>query len=369
MAVSGLARIRNKNTLAVFHEIISSDGVLRAEISERTGISLMTVGKIVDALLNRGIIYEKEYPSITAGRKPSLALPNTGQWWSCVFGLTDAVTVSMLTLDLRVVFTARVSVSNNDWEGALREAIRAVQNYAEKHAFDPAHFMGIGVSAPAPYDAERDRVKCPSRPGIEGLRLGQILGESFCAPMYVDEDVKLAALAALDAFPEYRSADVFYMHMGVGVGSVLLRRGEIYRGEDNYAGDIGQMLLASNRTVENMLARTAVQERIAVRGFEIEQVRDNMPPELAAIVADIAHDLARAVYNATCMFSPRAVIVDQDCLPENALFFRAFQEEYARLFFGYERRCPPVHFTADGMQGAVRGLGYQLRKKWLLQEQ
>lgn len=370
MAVSGLTKIRNKNMLAIFQEIILSNGILRSEISERTGISLMTVGKIMDVFLKRNIIFEKEYHTTTAGRKPALALPNVDVWWSCVFSLTDAVTISVLSLDLRLIYVAKFDVVDNNWEASLQEAIEDVQIYIKDNNLDLNTLMGVGVSAPAPYNNELDRVACPNRPNLENLRLRKILSEKFGADIYIDEDVKLAAIASLDAFAEYRDTNIFYMYIGIGVGGVLLQHGEIYRGEDNYAGDIGQVILSEGVTVEDYLSWETLSKRFAAHGVESDEdeITDEDDPVLLAIVDDYADKLALSVYNAVCMYSPKAVIIDGKYSPLGQPFYRAFRKYYDNYFIRYERVKPVVHFSFGGMDGAVLGLGYQLRKHWLLKD-
>ena len=372
MAISGLTQIRNRNTLAVFQQIVQSDGVLRSEIAERTGISLMTVGKIMDILLKRGIVYEREYNTTSAGRKPCQAFLNDRQWWICVFSLTDYIGYHILSLSLKVLYSGHVPVLDDDWDSGMRQAISQVNHYIVDRRLDLAKLVGAGVSAPAPYDAQRDRMACPKRPNLEHIKIGGMLRKNFNTDILIDEDVKLAAIAALNIYSEYAKDNVFYMYAGVGVGGVFLNHGEIYRGSDNYAGDIGQMKLTDGQTVEDLLAWDRMESQLKRYGFDVacqdiaSQWEKN--EKLRQIVEEYAKNMALAAYNAVCMYSPAAVIIDGKYQPLGKPFYEIFHRYYDQLFEPYEREKPPVRFSFSGMEGSVLGLSEEIRKNWLLNQ-
>ncbi|MEG2377614.1 MAG: ROK family protein, partial [Clostridia bacterium] len=299
MAISGLAKIRDKNTLAVFGEIIKMHGVLRSEVSAKTGISLMTVGKIMEALLARGIIFEREHHTIAAGRKPLLAYPELEKWWCCAFSITDKISLDILSLDLKIIYSDTVALCGDDWTACFTSAISKAYEYIEANSLDFDACIGIGVSAPAPYNAALDRVMCPKRKNLESLRIKRLLREAFSTDIYIDEDVKLAALATLDSFPEYCGEKIFYMYVDVGVGGVLLINGEIYRGADEYAGDIGQLMFSNGMTVEDYLSLESLNEQLSAHSIDLNKGNTADDMALNGIVDDYTEKMAITVYNAT----------------------------------------------------------------------
>lgn len=67
-----LEQIKNENFGLIFDLICDGKEYSRAEISEMTGISLMTVGKVTDSLLRSGIINEHKQQKDSAGRKSAI---------------------------------------------------------------------------------------------------------------------------------------------------------------------------------------------------------------------------------------------------------------------------------------------------------
>ncbi len=64
--------IKNENTRAIFSAIAESDGISRAALSEKTGLSLMTVGKAADALTAEGLITQSKPATGAAGRRAGM---------------------------------------------------------------------------------------------------------------------------------------------------------------------------------------------------------------------------------------------------------------------------------------------------------
>ncbi len=64
--------IRRENIEAVFREISSKDSVSRSEIAHRTGLSLMTVGKVADLLTECGAAVQTKPATGKSGRRAGL---------------------------------------------------------------------------------------------------------------------------------------------------------------------------------------------------------------------------------------------------------------------------------------------------------
>jgi predicted NBD/HSP70 family sugar kinase len=371
MSINGLTQIRNRNIMSIFNEIVRSDGILRSEISNRTGISLMTIGKIMDQFLKRNIVYEREYMTSSAGRKPALAFLNLNKWRICVFSMTDHVDVSILGLDLKAVYTSRVPVKNNDWGKSLDDAIILVQNYFNSNKNTVDDIVGIGVAVPAPYDEEKDRVVCPNRPNIESLRIRKTLEKNFNTKIVIGEDVKYAGMSMTEVYPEAKESSLYYMYIGAGVGGALINRGEIYRGIDNYAGDIGQLKLGDNQTIESLIASPILKAQLAAVGVCIDA--PSLPldwdtnADIIRLINNYAKVTALAAYNAACMFSPEVIVIDGTYHPLGEQFYQTFNKFYDSHFEPYERQKPKVHFSFGGTDYAVMGVSSLIRKEWLLQ--
>jgi predicted NBD/HSP70 family sugar kinase len=83
----------------------------------------------------------------------------------------------------------------------------------------------------------------PQLPNWEGINLRAALGEIFSCPVYVEREVALSLLAEQWLGVAAGIDDALFVNLGVGVGAALLVNGEICRGADGAAGEIGAMPL------------------------------------------------------------------------------------------------------------------------------
>ncbi len=72
MEKSSFSTIKYDSITEILNLIINQEKISRSEIAAETGLSLMTVGKAADALLNSGIIIQSKETRSAAGRKTEL---------------------------------------------------------------------------------------------------------------------------------------------------------------------------------------------------------------------------------------------------------------------------------------------------------
>lgn len=103
---------------------------------------------------------------------------------------------------------------------------------------------GVGVGVPGLVDYERGVVRSLTNiPGWKGVRLRDILRKKVKLPVFLDNDVKMIALAESKFGAGRGVRNVVCLTLGTGVGAALILNGRLYRGEANAAGELGHMPL------------------------------------------------------------------------------------------------------------------------------
>ena len=103
---------------------------------------------------------------------------------------------------------------------------------------------GVGIGLPGLVDYEKGFVRfLPNIPGWRGVHLKSILQKKIKLPVYVDNDVKIITLAESKFGAGKGVKNLVCMTLGTGVGAGLILNGQLYRGEDNSAGELGHMPL------------------------------------------------------------------------------------------------------------------------------
>ena len=94
---------------------------------------------------------------------------------------------------------------------------------------------------PGPVDFESAQlVNPPLMPEWDSFSIRDYLAEAFPAPVFVDNDVNLMALGEL--WRMQRSLQNFLViKVGTGIGCGIVCHGEVYRGANGSAGDVGHI--------------------------------------------------------------------------------------------------------------------------------
>ena len=103
---------------------------------------------------------------------------------------------------------------------------------------------GVGIGLPGLIDYEKGVVRfLPNIPGWQNVHLKSILQKKVHLPVFVDNDVKIITLAESKFGAGRGVKNLICMTLGTGVGAGLILNGQLYRGEDNAAGELGHMPL------------------------------------------------------------------------------------------------------------------------------
>jgi len=103
---------------------------------------------------------------------------------------------------------------------------------------------GVGIGLPGLVDYEKGIVRfLPNIPGWRGVHLKSILQKRVNLPVFVDNDVKIITLAESKFGAGQGARNLVCLTLGTGVGAALILNGQLYRGEDNAAGELGHMPL------------------------------------------------------------------------------------------------------------------------------
>lgn len=227
-------------------ELIRARGPLtRGDVLDITGLSRMTVSTRVDALLDAGLIIEKGMERVTGGR-PSKRLEFNPSHATVVAASVDTThtTVALTDLAGRVLAEERVEVAVADGPAqTLNEIVeRARVLIAETPGVD--RIAAIGISVPGPVDPDTGRPSQPPiMPGWDAYPIPEHLTDALGVPVLVANDADAAALGEQRAaHPGSRSLCFIKVSSGIGTGIVI--GGQVYRGTDGGAGDIGHVKIA-----------------------------------------------------------------------------------------------------------------------------
>ncbi|MET0932344.1 MAG: ROK family transcriptional regulator [Mycetocola sp.] len=217
----------------------------RGDVLDLTGLSRMTVSSRIDALLDAGLIVERGTERVTGGR-PSRRLEFNSSHATVVTASVETThtTVALTDLAGRVRAEERVAVAVADGPDVALNAIAERARALLGDERDRPRVAAIGISVPGPVDPDTGRPSQPPiMPGWDAYPIPEHLGDALGVPVLVANDADAAALGEQrSAHPDSRSLCFIKVSSGIGTGIVL--GGNVYRGTDGGAGDIGHVKIA-----------------------------------------------------------------------------------------------------------------------------
>jgi len=109
---------------------------------------------------------------------------------------------------------------------------------------DSGHCLGIGLGIAGLVDAIKGIVYyCPNLPGWENVELRKQLQDHFKTELFVDDSVRMMALAEKRYGIAKEFSNFLYIYIGTGVGSGIVLDNRFYRGRNGISGEFGHMTI------------------------------------------------------------------------------------------------------------------------------
>jgi glucokinase len=124
----------------------------------------------------------------------------------------------------------------------LERLTGGIQTLARKAQADGMKIAGIGIGVPGIISAKEGIVRLsPNLPGWEDIPLRARLMESFQYPVHVENDANAYALGEYWFGAGKGSSCMVCITLGTGVGGGIILGGDIWRGADGMAGEVGHI--------------------------------------------------------------------------------------------------------------------------------
>jgi glucokinase len=134
----------------------------------------------------------------------------------------------------------RIPTDGENGPQAVVERIARSVAELEKALPEGQQISALGICSPGPVDHQTGLLLDP--PNLQGLHhtpLRQMLADRLHIPISLEHDAKAAALGDFYYGAGRDARSMVYVVVGTGVGAAIIVDGQVYRGEHNFAGEIG----------------------------------------------------------------------------------------------------------------------------------
>lgn len=337
-----LKSIKYESIKAIFNSITDSEKISRAAISEKTDLSLVTVGKIADALLDLNIVSQVKEIKPQAGRRAGILSVNENKF-SMIFDITTyEFRIAVLNLRLCLVEHVRIPFKP---EIPYIENLRALFSeglamISRKYNMDDC--FGIGIAVPGPYNSEIDYINTCRIPELTEIRISEIAHEYFgTLPLIIDSQINAAARSNISHVDGYENKNLLYWYIGTSyVCGAYMVKGELILGKDQHACDFGRMIARRGCTLDDLIADCADEDKLA----EI---------------------LVGPLYNIIQVINPHTLIMEFDVsFPCDGILEKIRTTLLSRFSLD-ENIVPEMKCACCRFRNSHRGLTMALREIWL----
>jgi len=215
----------------------------RAELALTTGLARSTVASRIDALIASGLVGAAGEANSSGGRPPSRFAfnPAARAVLAVDVGATHVI-VAVTDLGGHVLAEQRLAQDVADGpEPVMGRVVKEGLTLLEQAGRGLPDLAGVGIGLPGPVEhATGKPVKPPIMPGWDGFDVVRYVQRSLPVPVLVDNDVNIMALGERTAhWPEHEN--FLFIKVATGIGSGIISNGELQRGANGTAGDLGHV--------------------------------------------------------------------------------------------------------------------------------
>lgn len=218
----------------------------KAQLADRLEVSRTTVAAEVGRLVELGLAQEAGPAASRGGRRSTMVdLAEDIRFVGIAIGATG-MTVGVTDGRLATLATRQLASDiRTGPEEVLGIAIAGVREVLAELGVE--RLAGAGIGVPGPVDFDRGQpVTPPIMPGWDGYPVRDAVSRELGCPALLDNDVNLLAIGEQHAGVARSARDFLFVKIGTGIGCGIVIDGELYRGVDGCAGDIGHIRVADD---------------------------------------------------------------------------------------------------------------------------
>ena len=330
MQRESMTYIKTMNMRNVLNCVVEEKARTRADISKKLNLSKPTVSSIVKQLLKDGWIYETGSGDASAdgGRKPVQLKFNAKR--SYIIGIDIGgtnVTIGITDLNGDVCafreFPTRQHLHNN----LFGEIKRCVNSMKSQLRISDVDILGLGAGVPGVTNVIEGRVIEAPALNWKQFPIREKFRAIFDFPIYVDNDVNSVVLGEHWKGAASDKSNLIYIAIGTGIGSGIILNGDLYRGSNYSAGEIGYVVtdrenvgkiqpvfegygylesVASGSSISYELSSRLGRDVTAKEAFELYEQGD---ADAVSVINFAIDHLAIGIANYVSLFDPEIIIL------------------------------------------------------------
>lgn len=185
------------------------------------------------------------------------------------------ILAGVFTPQLKLLQTAKLSTkSGRGFDSVVERITRCVLDAVDEADMSIKQVRAIGIGAPGAIDPESGEVIFAPNLQWKDAPLKKVLEKKLEVPVFVENDCNACTLGVQEVELKGRPKNLIGLFLGTGIGGGIILQGDLYRGFNGTAGEIGHMVLqvggpkcgcGNNGCFEALASRTALFRELQQR--------------------------------------------------------------------------------------------------------
>lgn len=327
------AAMRDINRSAILEIIRRESPISRTAIAEKLEVSLPTVMRIVDGLIQDGFVRPHGGTEWSGGRRRPLLEFNAEGY--VVIGVDMGGTKmygAISDLGGNILDEIHIGRHGTSGEDSFNRLVTLIDSLLASPSLQSRRVRGIGVGAPGITLHQEGVVTWAYTLHWDQFPLKARLAERYDLPIIVDNDVNMAALGELWFGAGQNVQNMILVTIGTGIGAGIIIDGALYRGSNEAAGEVGNMLTGREflgkdyrnfGALECVASGTGIAERArnllksqrdpaeweALTAEDVFAAAQQGQEWACAIIDETVDHLAIAIANMVACFDPELIVL------------------------------------------------------------
>lgn len=228
-------------------------------------------------------------------------------------------------------------------EKGIGHVLKRIQAVVNTLSPEEEELAGVGIGIPGMLDAAREKVFLAPNLGWKDVHLREELQQFLGVPVFLDNDANAAALGEAWLGAARDSSSFMLVTIGTGIGSGLVLGGEIYRGDNGLAAELGHMAMVPQgpkcscgqrgclETLVNAgeILRKAREASLVPEGAETRDVLElanSGNEEAARVVAKVMDYLAAGLKNTIVLLDLELILIGGGVGDSSPVFIHRLEE-------------------------------------------
>ena len=268
------------------------------EISHKIGKSLPFTTKFLNELILEGYVQESGYALSTGGRRPLM--------YSMIPGKMYAVSVAMDQLftrigiidvqNYKIIHSEKFNLALPNNPFAKDQLIEFIKSFITSSEILEEKIIGIGIGMPGFVDTEMGINRSFMLMDDKEQSLRSYLENALEFPVYLDNDSSLIALTELKLGAVGEKKNSMVINLGWGIGLGLIINGELFRGNNGFAGEFSHIPLFENNKLCSC-GKSGCLETEASMLVILEKAKEALAAGRVSAIKEISDDSEEASVN------------------------------------------------------------------------